>query len=90
MKKVMIVDDEFLVRLGIKSLLRWEEYGYEIAAEAENGEEAMEKIERFNITPAKADVSIMASAAIFKSPACCEIVEDNATNIIGVAIRISE
>ena len=26
MKKVMIVDDEFLVRLGIKSLLRWEEY----------------------------------------------------------------
>ena len=48
MKKVMIVDDEFLVRLGIKSLLRWEEYGYEIAAEAENGEEAMEKIERFH------------------------------------------
>ena len=46
MKKVMIVDDEFLVRLGIKSLLRWEEYGYEIAAEAENGEEAMEKIEQ--------------------------------------------
>lgn len=48
MKKVMIVDDEFLVRLGIKSLLRWEEYGYEIVAEAENGEEAMEKIERFH------------------------------------------
>ena len=46
MKKVMIVDDEFLVRLGIKSLLQWEDYGYEIAGEAENGEEALVKIEK--------------------------------------------
>ena len=45
MKRVMIVDDEFLVRLGIKSLLPWEDYGYEIAGEAENGQEALEKIE---------------------------------------------
>ena len=54
MKKVMIVDDEFLVRLGIKSLLRWEEYGYEIAAEAENGEEAMPTRFRPCSAPAKA------------------------------------
>lgn len=46
MKRVMIVDDEFLVRLGIKSLLPWEDYGYEIAGEAENGQEALEKIEK--------------------------------------------
>ena len=46
MKKVMIVDDEFLVRLGIKSLLQWEDYGYEIAGEAENGQEALAKIEK--------------------------------------------
>ncbi len=46
MKKVMIVDDEFLVRLGIKSLLQWEDYGYEIAGEAENGQEALVKIEK--------------------------------------------
>ncbi len=35
----MIVDDEFLVRLGIKSLLQWEDYGYEIAGEAEFAKE---------------------------------------------------
>ena len=45
MKKLMIVDDEFLVRLGIASLMTWENYGYTIAAEASNGKEAMEKIE---------------------------------------------
>lgn len=47
-KKVMIVDDEFLVRLGIKSLLHWEDYGYEIAGEAESGQEALEKIEKLH------------------------------------------
>ena len=41
----MIVDDEFLVRLGIASLMTWENYGYTIAAEASNGKEALEKIE---------------------------------------------
>lgn len=46
MKRVMVVDDEFLVRLGIKSLLPWEDYGYEIVGEAENGQEALEKIEK--------------------------------------------
>lgn len=44
MKKIMIVDDEILVRIGIKSILNWEEYGYLIAAEAQNGAEALEKI----------------------------------------------
>ena len=48
MKKVMIVDDEFLVRLGIKSLLHWEDYGYEIVGEAESGQEALEKIEKIH------------------------------------------
>lgn len=44
MKKVMIVDDEILVRIGIKSILNWEEHGYTIVAEAQNGIEALEKI----------------------------------------------
>ena len=42
------------------------------------------------MTPAKEDVSIIASAAMFKSPACCEIVEQSATKIKGVEIRIKE
>lgn len=44
MKKVLIVDDEVLVRVGIKSLISWEEHGYTIVADASNGQEALEKI----------------------------------------------
>lgn len=43
MYKVMIVDDEMLVRIGIRSLLDWKEMGFEIVAEAGNGELAYEK-----------------------------------------------
>lgn len=47
MKKVMIVDDEVLVRIGIKSMAAWENYGYIIVCDASDGEEALEKIEQF-------------------------------------------
>lgn len=43
MYKVLIVDDEMLVRIGIKSLLNWQELGFEIVGEASNGELAYEK-----------------------------------------------
>lgn len=43
MYKVMIVDDEMLVRIGLKSLIDWEELGFTIVAEAGNGEAAYEK-----------------------------------------------
>lgn len=46
MKKVMIVDDEVLVRVGIRSLIPWEEHGYQIVCDASDGGEALEKIER--------------------------------------------
>lgn len=42
MKRVLIVDDEFLVRMGLKMTLDWNSYGYEIAAEAGSAEEALE------------------------------------------------
>lgn len=44
MNRIMIVDDEFLVRIGIKSMVDWEARGYEIVAEAVNGEDAIAKI----------------------------------------------
>lgn len=46
MKKVMIVDDEVLVRIGIQSLIKWEEHGYQIVCDASDGQEALEKIEQ--------------------------------------------
>lgn len=42
MVKVMIVDDELLSRIGIKSIIDWNAHGYEIVAECENGQKAFE------------------------------------------------
>lgn len=48
MKKIMIVDDEFIVRVGIKSILDWEEHGYSVVCEAENGADALEKMKLYH------------------------------------------
>lgn len=42
----MIVDDEVIVRQGIIRGIDWKEYGFCFVAEAENGEEAFEKIRK--------------------------------------------
>ncbi|MFS0839753.1 response regulator [Paenibacillus sp. 1P03SA] len=39
--KIMLVDDEFLVRLGIKSLIDWERHGFTYAGDAQDGREAL-------------------------------------------------
>ncbi|MEC0372397.1 response regulator transcription factor [Paenibacillus chibensis] len=39
--KVLVVDDELLVRQGIKHVLNWEQDGFQIVGEAGNGKEAM-------------------------------------------------
>jgi two-component system response regulator YesN len=44
MKKLMIIDDEFIVRVGIRSIVDWEKRGYTVVAEAASGTEALEKI----------------------------------------------
>lgn len=42
--KILIVDDEPLVCVFIRSMIQWETYGLEIAYEASNGREAMDMI----------------------------------------------
>ncbi|WP_434751085.1 response regulator [Paenibacillus amylolyticus] len=42
MYKLMIVEDELLMRVGIRSMLNWEEHGFCITGEASNGKEALE------------------------------------------------
>lgn len=42
MLKVLIVDDEALVRIGIKTIVPWEELGLELIGEADNGKKALE------------------------------------------------
>ena len=41
---VQLVDDEPIVRKGLKKLIAWEELGFEIVCEAENGEEALAQL----------------------------------------------
>ncbi|MBC7961298.1 MAG: response regulator transcription factor [Vallitaleaceae bacterium] len=41
MYKLLIVDDEKIIRDGLRKLIRWEEYGIVICGEAGNGEEAL-------------------------------------------------
>lgn len=44
MLNMMIVDDESIIRNGIKSSINWEQYGVNICGEAANGLEALEKL----------------------------------------------
>lgn len=48
MLKVIIIDDESLVRLGLKSMIHWEELGYEIVGEASNGQLGFDLIMKTN------------------------------------------
>ncbi|ERI92491.1 response regulator receiver domain protein [Clostridiales bacterium oral taxon 876 str. F0540] len=45
MCKILIVDDEYLLRQGIKHLVDWEKEGFSIVGEASNGKEALGLIE---------------------------------------------
>ena len=46
--RTLIVDDEMLIRQGIKHYINWEEEGFQIIGEASNGQEALELIELMN------------------------------------------
>ena len=46
MIKILIVDDELLVRIGLKSTLDWEKHGYTLVGEAKNAKEAIELFEK--------------------------------------------
>ena len=45
--RVMLVDDEEEVRQAIEKRINWEEIGFEVVAGAENGEDALEKAEKY-------------------------------------------
>ncbi len=45
--RVMLVDDEEEARQAIARCVNWKEMGYQVVAEAENGEDALEKAEQF-------------------------------------------
>ena len=46
MLKVLIVDDELAIREGMPYVIEWEKYGFKVAGQASNGQEALEKVEK--------------------------------------------
>ena len=58
MYRVMIVDDEPTVRNGLKSLVDWNAYGFEVCAEAEDGVEGLEKIMNYRPDLVMADIKM--------------------------------
>jgi two-component system, response regulator YesN len=46
--RTLIVDDEMLIRQGIKHYINWEQEGFLIVGEASNGQEALELVETTN------------------------------------------
>jgi two-component system, response regulator YesN len=58
MKKVLIVDDEILVRVGLKSAINWEENGYMVVGEAKNGKEAVSMFDKYNPDILITDISM--------------------------------
>ncbi|QGQ95123.1 response regulator [Paenibacillus psychroresistens] len=49
MRNLLIVEDETLIRLGMKVMLDWTELGVKLIGEAANGQEAMEWVESCHI-----------------------------------------
>lgn len=58
MIQAMIVDDEYLIRERLKVGVDWQELGFEIAGEAENGEEALLLLEHAPIRLAIVDINM--------------------------------
>lgn len=54
--KVVIIDDEYIMRQGMKHIMDWEKEGFQIVGEASNGQEGLDVIEREKPDIVMADV----------------------------------
>lgn len=58
MIQVLLVDDEQFIRQGLRMLVDWEEYGCQVAAEAENGVDAIRILEEGGIDLVFVDIKM--------------------------------
>lgn len=54
--KVLIIDDEFITRQGIKHMILWEKEGFQIVGEASNGQEGLDLIGKLQPDIVLADI----------------------------------
>jgi two-component system response regulator YesN len=58
MYKVIIVDDEAVVRIGLKNTINWNEHGFELVGDYANGREAWEAVEKHKPELVISDISM--------------------------------
>jgi two-component system response regulator YesN len=58
MYKVIIVDDEAVVRIGLKNTINWNEHGFELIGDYANGREAWEAVEQLRPELVISDISM--------------------------------
>lgn len=58
MKKVLIIDDDALVRMFLKQIISWEKEGYQIVGDARDGEEGLMMFHQFHPDLVIVDVSM--------------------------------
>ncbi|AZN43963.1 response regulator [Paenibacillus albus] len=56
MYKLMIVDDEVEIRTGLRNYFPWNEIGYEVVCEAENGRQALELLKQHQVDVILSDI----------------------------------
>ena len=72
MIKLLIVDDEPLVQIGIKSMINWADLGVEICGTAMNGEAALKLIEEYSPEIVITDIKMPKMNGLELAKACRE------------------
>jgi two-component system response regulator YesN len=70
MIRLLIADDEPLVCVGLQSMIRWEDYGVEIAGTARNGQQALEMIELHRPEIVITDIKMPLKSGLEVAEAC--------------------
>ena len=68
MLRILLVDDEPLVLIGLQGMLEWEKLGYTVCGTARNGKLALELIEREKPDIVIADVKIAGDGRAYPCP----------------------
>ncbi|MEG0371933.1 MAG: response regulator, partial [Clostridium sp.] len=58
MYKVLIVDDEKIIRIGMRTIIDWESYGFKISEIASDGEQALQVIQEQSIDLVITDIKM--------------------------------
>lgn len=71
MKKIMIADDSFIIRVTLKRI--FQQNGFEVVAEAANGQEAIEKYKEFKPDLVTMDITMPVLDGISACKEICEL-----------------